>query len=124
MQTFSEEFAEQGARLIAVQTVQVEFILNYPAPATQVTQDALRHTLAQVVRFIAAFEAVLQADGRMQAIVECRPLIGQMLKRPWWRWRGAQFGAPGIGQWPGIGHCRPKGSEVFRVDQFQPRLSR
>lgn len=124
VQTFGEEFAEQGARFVAIQAVQIEFILNHPAPAAQVAQDALCHALAQVVGFVAAFEAILQADWGVQAVMECCPFVGQVLQRPRWRWRGAQFGAPRVGQWPGVGHCRPKGSEVFRVDQFQPRLSR
>ncbi|MDD2750820.1 MAG: hypothetical protein PHX24_12145 [Acidithiobacillus sp.] len=68
------------AGFVTVEAVQVDFILNHPAPAPQVAQDGLRQPVAHVMRLIAAFETVLQANPAMQALMQRRPFVGKMLK--------------------------------------------
>ena len=80
MQAGGEKTGEQLAGLFTVEAVQVDFILNHPAPASQVAQDGLRQPLAHVMRLIAAFETVLQANSAVQAFMQRRPFVGKMLK--------------------------------------------
>ena len=61
---------------VAVQAVQVDFVLSYPTPAEQVTQHMLRHSLMQIMGLIPAFQSVLQLDAAMQAFMQCCPLVG------------------------------------------------
>lgn len=85
VQAFGQEGGKPVSGLVAVQSVQVNFTLNDPAPAAQITQNILRQPLMQILRFIPAFQAVLQFDAAMQAFMQCRAFVGDVLK---WASRG------------------------------------
>lgn len=85
VQAFGQEGGKLVSGLVAVQSVQVNFTLNDPAPAAQITQNVLRQPLMQILRFIPAFQAVLQFDAAMQAFMQCRAFVGDVLK---WASRG------------------------------------
>ena len=53
----------------------------------------------------------------VQAFMQRRALVGQMLQRARWRQRTAEMYASRLRQWPGIRHCRPKSREIVGVDQ-------
>ena len=112
-----KETGQQFAGLLAVEPMQVDLVLDHPAPAPQVAQYAVGEAGAQVARFVAAFEPILKRDWPVQAFVQRRPLVGQVLQRAWRRHRAAEMDAIRRRQWPGIRHCRPKGREIVRVDQ-------
>lgn len=69
VQAFSQKAGEQMPRFIPVQAMQVDFILDHPAPTAQVTQDVLSQSGAQIMRFVTAFQAILQADKAVQAFM-------------------------------------------------------
>lgn len=85
VQAFGQEGGKLVSGLVAVQSVQVNFTLNDPAPAAQITQNVLRQPLMQILRLIPAFQAVLQFDAAMQAFMQCRAFVGDVLK---WASRG------------------------------------
>ena len=87
VQAGREKGGQQLAGLFTIQAVQVDFFLHHPATATQIAQHALGQPLAQVMRLIATFQPVLQADLAMQAFMQGGPFIGQMLQGAGW-WRG------------------------------------
>lgn len=85
VQAFGQEGGKPVSGLVAVQSVQVNFTLNDPAPAAQITQNVLRQPLMQILRLIPAFQAVLQFDAAMQAFMQCRAFVSDVLK---WASRG------------------------------------
>lgn len=85
VQAFGQEGGKLVSGLVAVQSVQVNFTLNDPAPAAQITQNVLRQPLMQILRLIPAFQAVLQFDAAMQAFMQCRAFVSDVLK---WASRG------------------------------------
>ena len=111
-----KEGGQYLAGIITVQSVQIDFILNHPATAAQVTQYGAGQSAAQVMRFVATLQPVLQADLTMQTLMQSRPFVGQVLQWPWWRRLLLAVDAARFGQWPGASHCRPKGSQIVRVD--------
>lgn len=81
VQALGQKAGEQMSRFISVQTVQVDFILDYPAPTAQVAQDVLSQSGAQIMRLVTALEAILQADKAVQAFMQGSLFVGQMLER-------------------------------------------
>ena len=79
MQAFGQKTRQQVSRFFPVQTMQVDFILNDPAPTAQVAQDSLRQPVPQVMRFVATFKTILQANVAVQALIQRRLFISQML---------------------------------------------
>ena len=97
MQASGQESGEQLASFVAVQSVQVDFILNDPASTPQVAQDILGQACAQVVRFIATFQAILQANVAVQAFMKRRSFVGNVLQWAGWRWASAVLDEIGRG---------------------------
>ena len=116
VQAVMQKTGDQLAGLIAVQAMQVDFILDHPAATAQVAQDRLRQAITQVGRLVAAFEAVLQRDWCMQAFMQHRPAVGQRLLRYRRRQRLAEDDPVTRRQRSGIRHRRPEGRKVVRVD--------
>ncbi len=81
MQTIGQEVGQALAGFVAIETMQVDFAFDNPAAAPQIAQDALRQPSPQVMRFVAAFQSVLQADRTVQAVAQRRAFVGQMLQR-------------------------------------------
>ena len=84
--------------LVAILAVQVDLALDHPAAAAQVAQHGVGEAVAQVIRFVATFEAILQADRTVQAFVQGGALVGDELLRARWRQRRAELSAIGRGQ--------------------------
>lgn len=116
VQAFGQEGSEPMPRFIAVQAVQVDFILDHPAAASQVAQYILGQAGTQMMRFVAAFQAVLQRDPAMQALMQRGLLVGQMLQRlGWWR-AGAVLNDIGCGKRLDAGHRGAK-SRFIRTER-------
>ena len=119
-----QKFTECLTRFVPVHAVQIELILNHPASAPEIAQDAAGQAWAQIIGLVAAFEPVLEADRAVQAFMQCRPFIGQVLQWPGlWRF-DAMDDAIDPWQRAGIAHRRVEGGQVVRIDQARPRLSR
>lgn len=117
VQATGNEGGEGVACFIAIQAMQVDFILNDPAATAQVAQHTLRQSRSQVTGFITPFQSILQGNRAMQAFVQSCPFIGQMLQgaRGWGL--VSQFDTPTGRQWAGITNSRMKGGKVVRVNQ-------
>ena len=89
VQACRQKSCERVASFVAIEAVQVNFILRDPAPAAQIAQDALRYTLMQVMRFVTTFKPVLQLNAAMQALVQRRALVGDVLQRTRRGWAGS-----------------------------------
>lgn len=89
VQAFRQKNCERVASFVAIEAVQVNFILRDPAPAAQIAQDALRYALMQVMRFVTTFKPVLQLNAAMQAFVQRCALVGNALQRAWRGWAGS-----------------------------------
>jgi hypothetical protein len=83
VQAFGQEGSELVPGFVAVEAMQVDFILSHPAPTAQVTQDVLGHSLVQVMRFVTTFQPVLQLNAAVQAFMQRSAFIGDVLQRPW-----------------------------------------
>lgn len=70
VQAFGQKNGQLVPGFIPIHPMQVEFSLNDPAATPQVTEDAHRQSLAQIVRLVAPFQSVLQADLAMQAFMQ------------------------------------------------------
>ena len=114
VQAFGQEAAEQLARFVAIEAVQVQFLLDHPAPAAQVLEDGAGQARAQIVRLVAALQAVLQADRAVQAFVQRRLLVGHELLRARRRQRAAEMRPVRGGQGLDARHRQLKGS-LLRV---------
>src|SRR5574343_181397 len=68
-----------------------------------------------MMRFVAAFQTVLQADVAMQAFVQGCPFVGKVLQRSRWGWAGAVLDEIGRGKWLDTGHRGSK-SNLVRVE--------
>jgi len=97
MQAFGQKSSEPMPGIVAVQAVQVDFILCHPTATSQVAQNALGQPAAQVMRLVTALQSVLQADMAMQAFMQCSLFVGEMLKRAGWRRAGVVLNE--IGRW-------------------------
>jgi len=86
VQALGQKTGEQMPGLVAVQAMQVDFVLDHPAPAPQIAQDVLGQTVAQVMRLVTAFKAVLQGDETMQAFMQRRTFVGDVLQWVGWWW--------------------------------------
>lgn len=116
VQAFGQEGGELVSGFVAVQAVQVDFVLSYPTPAAQVTQHMLRHSLMQIMGLIPAFQSVLQLDAAMQAFMQCCPLVGEVLQRTGRRWATAMLNEIGRRQSLNASHRSAK-SRLLRVGQ-------
>ena len=117
MQASGQESGEQLASFVAVQSVQVDFILNDPASTPQVAQDILGQACSQVVRFIATFQAILQANVAVQAFMQRGSFVGDMLQRAGRRRASAVLDEIGRGQRLDAGHGGTK-HRVLRIERF------
>lgn len=93
VQAFGQEGGQLVPGFVPIHAVQVEFGLNDPATAPQVAENADRQAVAQVVRFVAAFQAILQADLAVQAFMQGGPFVSDGLLRSRWRERAAEMDA-------------------------------
>jgi len=115
MQAFSQKAGEQVPRLIPVQAMQVDFILDHPAPTAQIAQDILGQSGAQIMRFVTAFQAILQADVAVQAFMQGSLFVGKMLE---WAGRRRPFAVHdeiGRGEWLDAAHRGPE----FGLDRIE-----
>jgi len=117
MQAFSQESGEQLACFVAVQAMQIDFILNDPAPPSQITQNGLGQTSAQVMRLIATFQAVLQADMAVKTFMQRCSLVGNVLQWAGWGWAGTVLNDIGRGKRLDAGHSGTK-RRVVRIERF------
>lgn len=97
MQAFSQKAGEQMPRFIPIQAMQVDFILDHPASSAQVAQNVLGQSGAQIMQFVTAFQAVLQADKAVQAFMKGGLFVGKMLERAGRRWPFAVLNEIGRG---------------------------
>ena len=81
-----KEGGDLPARLIAVQAVQVEVILHYPAAATQIFEYLGCHARFEEHRFVAAFELQLKQVDVGERFAQSGTLVALALARNWWRW--------------------------------------
>lgn len=100
VQAGGEEGGELMPRFVAVQSVQVDFILGHPASPPQIAQYRLGQSMAQVVRFVTAFQPVLQGDRAVQAFMQGGAFVGEMLQ--WTGWRRPRAVRYEIGRWKGL----------------------
>jgi len=80
MQAFGQKGCKLVPGLIAVEAMQVNFILRDPAPSAQIAQDVLSQALPQVLGFIATLQSVLQVNATVEAFMQRRTLIGNVLQ--------------------------------------------
>lgn len=115
VQALGQKAGEQMPGFVAIQTVQVDFILDYPAPTAQVAQDVLSQSGAQIMRFVTAFQAILQADMAVQAFMQGGLFIGKMLERAGRRWPFAVLDEIGRGERLDTAHRGPE----FGLDRIE-----
>src|SRR6185436_17503350 len=76
-----EEFDQHRSRLVAVQPVQVDAVLDRPVAAAQLAQRLVRHALAQIAQFLARLECFLDRKQACQAFRKGCGLVAPALLR-------------------------------------------
>lgn len=119
VQAFGQKEGQLLPGIVAIQSMQVKFGLHNPATPPQIAEYTERHAVAQVVRFVPAFEAVLKIDLAVQAFVQGCAFVGDELLRSRGGGRASQENAIRAGKRFHARHGDMKGA-FFRVGMRYP----
>ncbi|EXI86910.1 MAG: hypothetical protein AW12_02101 [Candidatus Accumulibacter sp. BA-94] len=115
-----DELRHLGMRLLPVQSVQVDVILNAPAAPTQVAQHAARHAATQEgvgAEGVGAtqVEPVIDGQRAVQQLAKHRRFVDLALPRLRTGLRSIQADAVGLAQRPRTVHGGEEGSPILRA---------
>ena len=110
-----DELRHLGMRLLPVQSVQVDVILDAPAAPTQVAQHAARHAATQEGVGTTQVEPVIDGQRTMQQLGKHRRFVDLALPRLRTRFRSVEADAVGLPQGPRTVHGGEEGSPILRT---------
>jgi hypothetical protein len=90
-QVFANKVGKCVTSFIPIHAVQVNFILNKPSPAPQITQNIVGQTCPQVIGLVATFLSVLKTNFGVRSFVQFCVCVSEVLQRTGWRLRAAQL---------------------------------